>query len=74
MKKFIFASAIAMTALTGAASAMVSSAELATIRGYAPQADLSDLTNAEINSLLSIVHGGDTESEVRNAVRAIVNC
>ena len=73
MKRTIATALVAFTALTGAASAMVDPGSLQNeVRIYAPNADVSNLTTAEVNQLLSIIHGGSTESEKRSAVRAIV--
>ncbi len=73
--KTVFASAlVAVAALTGAANAMtVSPALESDVRQYAPEADISTLSTAEINVLASLVHGGDSEGEKRAAVRAFLN-
>ncbi|MDA7423174.1 hypothetical protein [Thalassococcus lentus] len=73
MKRTIATALVAVAALTGAANAMTSDARLAQIQAYAPNADVQSLTNAEIGTLLSVIHSGDTESEKRGFVQAFVN-
>ena len=65
MKTLIATTAIAVAAFAGVAQASTSA-----IQVYAPNADLSVLSDAEVNTLLSVIHSGDTESEKRNAVQA----
>jgi hypothetical protein len=43
------------------------------VRQYAADADLSSLSNADLNILASLVHSGDNEGEKRAAVRAFLN-
>lgn len=71
----IFATAlVAAAALAGTANAMVNASVVETqISAYAPNADLSGMSDAELNALLSIIHGGDNESEKRSKVRAALN-
>ncbi len=67
MKTLITATALALTAFS--ASAMV---DTSAIEQYAPNADISALTEAEVNTILSIVHSGDSESEKRAVIQALV--
>ncbi len=67
MKTLVLAIA-SVAALSGAAFA--NTAATAEIQFYAPNADVSVLSNAEIAQLQNVIHSGDSESEVRNAVRA----
>ncbi len=72
MKRIIALTAVALITTVGAASAMTSpsSVELNEIRGYAPNADLSGLSNGDIAALQSIIHGGDSEGEATAQIRA----
>lgn len=70
MKLFLSAT-LALATLAGAAAA-ATPAQVNTIRQYAPNADVSALTSAEVASLLSYIHGGNTEGEIRNFVNAQV--
>ncbi len=73
MTKYIATALIAFAGLTTAASAMIEPAGFERqIQSYAPNADLSTLTDLEIAQLVSIVHSGDSEGEKRNAVRAFL--
>jgi hypothetical protein len=67
MKTLITAAALAVTAFS--ASAMV---DTSAIEQYAPNADISVLTEAEVNTLLSVIHSGDSEGEKRATVQALV--
>jgi hypothetical protein len=67
MKTLIAATALVLTAFS--ASAMVNTSA---IQHYAPNADLSTLSEAEVTILLSIIHSGDSESETRSAVKAML--
>ena len=67
MKTLIATTALALTAFAGVASASV---DTSAIQTYAPNADVTVLSDAEINSLLSAIHSGDTESEKRLRVQA----
>lgn len=70
MKTFI-ATAAAVATLAGAAyAAGPSEGTLSQIRSYAPYADLSGLTNAEAQNILTIIHGGDSDGEKRTRVNA----
>ena len=67
MKTLITVAALAFTAVS--ASAMV---DTAVIQQYAPNADVSTLSDAEVNTILSIIHSGDSESEKRATIQALV--
>jgi len=67
MKTLIAATALALTAVS--ASAMVDSSPL---DQYAPNVDVSTLSDAEVNIILSILHSGDSESEKRATIQALV--
>ncbi|SHH58006.1 hypothetical protein [Marivita hallyeonensis] len=69
MKTLIATTALALTALAGAASASV---DTTAIQSYAPNADISQLSQAEVNTLLSVIHSGDSESEKRATVQALL--
>ena len=75
MKTLIASAAVAVAALTGVASAapVVTEAQLSAIQFYAPGADLSGLSASDVASLLSIIHSGDSESEIASTVRAALN-
>ena len=72
MKRIFTLTAAALIATAGAAAAMTeaTSVNVQEIRGYAPNADVSALSNADINALLGIIHGGDGEGEKARTVRA----
>ncbi|MCK0152069.1 hypothetical protein MWU54_18665 [Marivita sp. S6314] len=67
MKTLIASTALVLTAFAASASVDTSG-----IQTYAPNADISALTDAEINTLLSVIHSGDSESEKRIAVQAFL--
>jgi hypothetical protein len=67
MKTLIASTALVLTAF--AASASVDTSEFDT---YAPGVDVSALSDAEINTILSVIHSGDSEGEKRATVQAIV--
>ena len=67
--KLIVSTALALATLAGAASAATGD-QANTIRQYAPNADVSALSPAEVASLLSYIHGGNTEGEIRKFVNA----
>jgi hypothetical protein len=67
MKTLLTAAALTLTAVS--ASAMV---DTAVIQQYAPNADVSTLSDAEVNTILSIIHSGDSESEKRATIQALV--
>ena len=67
MKTLITASALVLTAF--AASASVTS----DINTYAPNVDVSTLTEAEKNLIISVIHSGNSEGEKRALVQALAN-
>ena len=71
MKRTLAITAVALTALTGAASAMTSDAAIAKIERFAPSVDAQSLTTLEVNALLSVINGGGTDSEKRATVQAL---
>ncbi|MFZ5963957.1 hypothetical protein ACOXXX_13485 [Thalassococcus sp. BH17M4-6] len=73
MKRTIAIAAVALTALTGAASAMTTSANQAILQQYAPNIETSTLSEAQIGSLLAIAYSGDSQSEKRAKIRSFVN-
>jgi hypothetical protein len=48
---------------------MVDTSEIQT---YAPNVDVSTLTEAEVNTILSVIHSGDSNSEKRAVIQALV--
>ena len=66
MKTLIASTALVLTAF--AASASVD----AQIDTYAPGVDVSALSDAQVNSILSVIHSGDTEGEKRAVVQALL--
>ena len=73
MKKIIATSALALTTLAGAASAMTpqDSAVNDALRIYAPGVEASELTAADANLILSVVHSGDSEGDKRTVIQSI---
>jgi len=67
MKTLIASTALALTAVS--ASAMV---DTSAIDQYAPNADVSTLSDAEVNTILSVIHSGDSEGEKRATIQALV--
>lgn len=61
MKRFIALTAISLAALTGAASAMTqdTAVNTAKIERVAPGVDVHSLSDGQISTLLSIIHGDD---------------
>ncbi len=72
MKRLIILSACCLIAASSAVSAMsqATSVNIRDIQNYAPNTDVSSLTNVQIRSLLAIIHGGDKEGEIGRWVRA----
>ena len=66
MKTLIASTALVLTAF--AASASVTSE----IDTYAPNVDVSTLSDAELNTILSVIHSGDSASEKRAVIQALV--
>ena len=73
MIKSITVAALAITAFASAASAMTDTNALDRIQTFVPNADVQSLTDAEVASLLSVIHSGDTPSEVRGKIQAALN-
>ena len=67
MKTLITATALVLTAFTASASV-----DASTINQYAPNADVAALSDAEVNTLLSVIHSSDSEGEKRAIVQALV--
>jgi|GEM_PF-6919699 len=76
MKRILAASAIALVSITGAASAMTldNEANRTLIQKFAPDADVSSLSDATIVHILAIIHDDGDMSLVstQNAVRSII--
>ena len=81
MKSTITLAALALLTAAGAASAMtdvttstvsamtdVTTSTVHEIQSYAPNANVAALSNAQVQQLLSVIHGGDSESEVSGFV------
>ena len=76
MKTLAISAAIALTALTGAASAMTTTDTYAErqIQAFAPDADLSALSNGEVLHILKEIRSNDgTTGETTAAVRSLLN-
>ena len=71
MKRTITTAAVVLAALTGAASAMIPDSQRDLIQSYAPEADVSTLSDQEVASILSVIHSGDSEGEKRSYVRSV---
>ena len=70
--KTVFASAlVAATALTGAAYA-ATPAQLAEIQKYAPNADVTTVTDREAALALSIIRSGDNDADKRQEVQNLL--
>ena len=67
MKTLIATTALVLTAFS--AAAMV---DTSAIQQYAPNADVSTLSDAEVNTILSVIHSGDSEGEKRAIIQALV--
>ncbi|QTN34667.1 hypothetical protein [Cognatishimia activa] len=76
MKRVLTASVVALIAATGAASAMTnaSGANVALIQKFAPEADLSTLSDATIVHLLNTINddGDDSFVQTQSHVRSIL--
>jgi hypothetical protein len=70
MTKLIPVLLLSFLAATPATSA--TRVEMQEIRGYALNADLSDLTDLEVSMLLQIIHGPDREGKKYRQVRAFL--
>ena len=68
MKALIATTALALT-IAGAASASV---DASVIQQYAPNADVSTLSDATVNTILSAIHSDESAAETRALVQALV--
>jgi hypothetical protein len=71
MKSFISAAAIAMISIANPASA-ASSFDLLEIQSYAPDADLSSLSDRQVLLLLNIIHSQGREGKKYQQVRGFL--
>lgn len=71
MFRLMTASALAMTLATGAMA--ITAGEQAAIERFAPQADLSNLTDETVATLMNIVHGGGSFAEREAKVESILS-
>ena len=67
MKTLIATTALVLTGF--AASASVDTSEFDT---YAPNVDVSTLSSADVNTILSVIHSGDSEGEKRAVIQALL--
>ncbi|MCJ7872873.1 hypothetical protein Q4577_08785 [Marinovum sp. 2_MG-2023] len=74
MKNIIAITALALAGFATTASAMTQSTtgNLQQIERYAPNADLSNLSDERVALILATIHSGDSDSEVRSTVRSLV--
>ena len=71
--KTIFASAlVAATALTGAAYAAIPQAQMLEIHKYAPNVDVTTLTDREAALALSIIRSEDNDGNKRQEVQNLL--
>jgi hypothetical protein len=70
MKTLIVMTALAASIATGVSAMVNSTGNLNEIQSYAPNADVSTLTDREISVLLNVIHGGDNEGEIGAFVRS----
>jgi len=70
MKMLFVLTALAASVATGASAMVNSTVNLSEIQQYAPNADVSTLTDREISVLLNVIHSGDKESEKSGFVRS----
>jgi len=71
MKNLITAAVIALISGTGAGIA-ASSIDIHEIQGYAPSADLSTLSDRQVEMLLLIIHGNKNEGRKYQQVRSFL--
>lgn len=71
MKHIFTAAAFALISATSNASA-ASSVDLFEIQGYAPNADLSELSDHQVVLLLQIIHGTGGEGKKHQQVRGFL--
>lgn len=74
MTRIFTAAAVSLVAFAGAASAMTvpGGGNFAELKGYAGNADVSVLSDADVQSILRTIHGGGTEAEKQAYVRSIL--
>ncbi|MGY3439038.1 MULTISPECIES: hypothetical protein [unclassified Marinovum] len=74
MKKIIAIAALAIagTATLASATTLDTTANAAAIHQYAPNADLSNLSDEKILAALSAASAGGSQGEIRTTVRALV--
>ena len=70
MKKIITIAALATTVATGAFAMVGSDINRAEIQRYAPNADVHSLTDAEVGTLIGVIHSEDREGEKGRFVRS----
>ncbi len=71
--KTIFASAlVAATALSGAAYAAIPQAQMLEIQKYAPNADITTVTDREAALALSIIRSDDNDANKRQEVQNLL--
>jgi hypothetical protein len=70
MKSLIIMTVLAASIATGASAMVNSSVNLDEIQSYAPDADVSTLTDREISVLRNVIHGGDSEGEIGSFIRS----
>lgn len=73
MKKIVAITALALAGAATTATAMDTNntAAAAAIRGYAPTADVTQLSDQEVLSILNVISGGGSQGEIRQFVRAL---
>ncbi len=70
MTRYIAIAAVALTTLTGAASAMNNPA--AGLDGFVTPAQAAQLDERTISKIKAVIHGGDTEGEKQSIVRNLI--
>ncbi len=71
MTKFTTAAALILATATGSAALAATPGQIAEIERFA-NVDVDGLSNAEVNSLLNVIHSGDSISEKRALVQNLV--
>lgn len=72
MKRTLLLGAVALSTLAGAASAS-SSANQAILERYAPNIDVSALSDAQVATLMNIVNSSESSSKARALIQNVVN-
>lgn len=74
MKKFIAIAALALagTATTASAMSLDTSGNTREIQRFAPGADLSNLTDLQIRSILNVISSGGSHSDRAAVVKSLV--